>query len=91
MLLIVEIAAGILLAIGLLKLPNVLTAYRRQKVRNFYFHMSYEDAMAHALNTKLYTEPQRTLLLNLAVIAAKGDRSEQLKIATELSHSFAEK
>jgi hypothetical protein len=89
--LILEIAAGILLAMGLLKLPKVLTIYRRQKVRSFYFHMSYEDAMAHALNAELYTEPQRALLLNLAVLAAKGDRSEQLKIATELSHSFAEK
>lgn len=85
MILILEIAAGILLAFGLLKLPTI---YRRRKVENFYLSLEPVDVFEQIRRTDIYTDAQRALLISLSVAQSHEKRKE---IASQLAHSFAEK
>ena len=82
---IIEIAAGILLGFGLLKLPTV---YRRWRVKNFYLHLEPVEVFTQVGRTDLYTDSQRALLVSLSVAQSTAERK---KLASQLARSFAEK
>jgi hypothetical protein len=83
--LILEIAAGILLGFGLLKLPAI---YRRWKVKKFYLSLEPAEVFNHVKQANLYTDAQQSLLMSLATAQSAKARK---KIASQLAQSFAEK
>lgn len=85
MTLILEIAAGILLGFGILRLPTI---YRRRKVKNLYLALDSAEVAQHALRNDLYTAEQRTLLIRLSIASSLKERKQ---LASQLAHSFAEK
>jgi hypothetical protein len=85
MTLILEIAAGILLGFGLLKLPTI---YRRWKMKRIYSHLDLAGVFQHFDRTDSYTEVQRSLLLKLAVTQSPEERKE---VASQLVSTFPDK
>ena len=84
MILVLEIAGGILLGLWLWHLPAI---FRRKKVRNWYLNLSAEDAFDELLRPNAYTKDQRDLLTQLTF--AKGD--EKREVASRLANSFPDK
>ena len=85
MILILEIAAGILLGFGLLKLPTI---YRRWKLKTFYLSLEPVEVFEQVKRADVYTDPQRALLISLSITQSPERRKE---IASQLVQSFPDK
>jgi hypothetical protein len=83
MLLVFEVVAGVLLALGIWRLPTV---YRRRKVRNLYLRLSSAEALFEATKAEMYTKDQTDLLIQLALAQ---NQSEKESLASQLAASFA--
>jgi len=84
-LLILEIAAGILLALVIRQLPTI---YRRRKLRDIFLRLSPVDVLLHASQNNMYTKDQQDLLIQLSMA---DTREKRQRIVTQLVHSFPEK
>lgn len=82
MLLILEIAAGIVLGLWLWTLPKT---YRRRKARRIFLSLSSADAAYAALNSEIYTKEQQVLLLNLSLCQNQIEREN---LVSQLVDSF---
>jgi hypothetical protein len=85
MLLVLEIAGGIILALSVWQIPAIM---RRRVARNFFMSLSMADAASEAIRPNIYTEEQRGMLLSLAF--AKTTEEKQ-KLVSQLISSFPNK
>ena len=74
--LVLEIAAGIVLGLGIWRLP---TDYRRLKLHGYYLTLSADELVAEAFKAHLYTKDQQELLMTIGVAAGSGDRKARQK------------
>jgi hypothetical protein len=82
MLLILEVAAGILLALGIWKLPAI---YRRRKLRKWFLSLPSSEVILQAKRNDLYTSDQINLIIQLSLVQNQAERES---LASELAHSF---
>jgi hypothetical protein len=82
MLLILEVAAGVLLALGIWRLPTI---YRRRKMRNIYLSLSSAQLMVEALKAEIYTNDQTNLLIRLSLTQ---DQAERRLLVSDLVDTF---
>jgi hypothetical protein len=82
MLLVFEVAAGILLALFIWRLPTI---YRRRKLRNIYLSFSSAQVLFEATKADMYTKDQTNLLIQLALAQSQADRES---LASQLADSF---
>jgi hypothetical protein len=85
MLLILQIAAGVLLGLSLWRLPAFL---RRRKLTGIFSRLSDTDAMWEATRNDVYTEEQRGLFIQLALTK---DRANRKSLISQLVNSFPDK
>jgi hypothetical protein len=85
MLLVLEIAGGIILALSIWRIPALL---RRRIASNFFMSLSMEDAANEAIRPEVYTNEQRGLLLSLALVKTN---IEKRKLVSQLVNSFPDK
>jgi hypothetical protein len=83
MLLVIEVAAGVLLALGIWQLPTI---YRRRKMRNIYLNLSSAQVLFEATKADMYTNDQTNLLIQLSLATNQKDRES---LASQLADSFA--
>lgn len=82
MLLVLEIALGVILGLWLWKLPTKL---RRRKMKNIYLTMPSSSVILEATKTEIYTNDQINLLIELSL---EQDNAKREGLATELAESF---
>jgi hypothetical protein len=82
MLLVLEVAAGVLLALCIWRLPAI---YRRRKVRNWFLSLPSSEVILQAKRNDLYTNDQIELIIQLSLAQNQADRES---LASELADSF---
>jgi hypothetical protein len=82
MLLVLEFAAGILLAFGIGRLPAV---YGRRKLRNWFLSLPSSEVILQAKRNDLYTSAQIEVIMHLALAQ---NRAERESLASQLGDSF---
>jgi hypothetical protein len=82
MLVIVEVAIGMLLALGIWRLPTV---YRRRKLRKWFLGLPSSEVILQAKRNDLYTNDQIELIIQLSLAQNQVDRES---LASQIADSF---